>query len=103
MLVDNGQIVAGLNDHDRDPRTAVGNNKAGQQMIIVVVDGRQAGYSKGATLQELAQILLDNGAYNGVEMDGGGSSTLVVNPRNEPLQVLNSPVNNGIPGRECRC
>jgi len=100
MLVDDGEIVSGLNSWDTDPRTAVGNNKAGQQIIIVIVDGRQTGYSKGATLQELAQILLDNGVYDGVEMDGGGSSTLVVNPRNNPARVLNSPIHNGIPGRE---
>lgn len=100
MLVDDGEIVSGLNGRETAPRTAVGNNKAGQQIIIVVIDGRQTGYSKGATLQELAQILLDNGAYDGLEMDGGGSSTLVVNPRNNPAQVLNSPVHQGVPGRE---
>ena len=100
MLVDDGEIVSGLDTRDTAPRTAIGNNKAGQQVIIVIVDGRQTGYSKGATLQELAQILLDNGAYDGVEMDGGGSSTLVVNPRNDPARVLNSPIHQGVPGRE---
>ena len=100
MLVENGQLVSGLNSWDTAPRTAVGHNQAGQQMIIVVVDGRQTGYSKGATIQELAQILIDNAAYTALELDGGGSSTLVVNPRNEPAQVLNSPIHNGIPGRE---
>jgi len=100
MLVEDGEIVSGLNSWDTAPRTAVANNKTGQQMIIVVVDGRQTGYSKGVTLQELAQIMLENGADNAVEMDGGGSSTLVINPRNDPARVLNSPIHQGVPGRE---
>jgi hypothetical protein len=100
MLVDDGQVVSGLNNWDKAPRTAVGNTQNGQTMIIVVIDGRQSGYSNGATLQELAQILLDNGAYDALELDGGGSSTLVLNPRNEAARVLNSPIHNGVPGRE---
>lgn len=99
MLVEDGQMVDGLNDLARAPRTAAGVDKAGHNLIIVVVDGRQAGYSKGATIKELAQLLLDNGADNALELDGGGSSTLVLNKDNSPM-VLNSPIHQGIPGRE---
>ena len=99
MLVEEGQLVEGLNNIARAPRTAAGVDKAGHTLIIVVVDGRQAGYSKGATIEELAQILLDNGADNALELDGGGSSTLVLNKDGSPV-VLNSPIHQGIPGRE---
>lgn len=100
LLVSNGQVEAGLNNSAAAPRTATGVDKAGHQMIIVIVDGRQSGYSKGATLQELAQILVDNGAEKALELDGGGSSTLVFNPSDRPPIVLNSPIHQGIPGSE---
>ncbi|MEX1247612.1 MAG: phosphodiester glycosidase family protein [Anaerolineales bacterium] len=100
LLVWNGNLVDGLNSNDLDPRTAVGLNRAGNKLIIVVVDGRQAGYSEGVTEAELAQILLDQRAYSAMNMDGGGSSTLVIEGEDgEPL-VLNSPVHQGIPGNE---
>jgi hypothetical protein len=100
ILVDNGEVVSGLNNQTLHPRTAVGVNKAGTMLIIVVVDGRQPGYSNGATLQELAQILVDNGAERGMELDGGGSSTLVMADENGNAVVLNSPIHQGIPGNE---
>ena len=100
MLASNGQVEMGLNNTKADPRTAVGVSANGQEMIIVVVDGRQTGYSKGATLQELAQILVDHGADKALELDGGGSSTLVLNPKDGPPQILNSPIHQGIPGNE---
>ena len=100
LLVWNGAIVEGLNSSDAEPRTAVGLDRGGRKLIIVVVDGRQAGYSQGATLAELAQILLDNKAHNGMNMDGGGSSTLAVQRPNGEIELLNSPVHQGIAGRE---
>jgi hypothetical protein len=99
MLVDGGSIISGLNGWETAPRTALGNTKNGQTLIIVVIDGRQSGYSQGATLQELAQIMADFGAHNALEMDGGGSSTLVVR-KDGNLTVLNSPIHRGIPGVE---
>jgi hypothetical protein len=95
ILLDNGEIVSGLNDFETAPRTGIGNSPNGQTAIIVVIDGRQPGYSRGATLQELAEILKENGADNAIDLDGGGSSTLVINGN-----VMNSPVHQGIPGRE---
>jgi hypothetical protein len=100
MLVSDGQVEAGLNNFSAEPRTAAGVDQTGQKLILVVVDGRQPGYSKGATLQELAQILIENGAANAIELDGGGSSTLVLNPKDGPPILLNSPVHQGIPGNE---
>jgi Phosphodiester glycosidase len=82
------------------PRSAIGLDKSNRRLIIVVVDGRQPGYSEGATLSELAQIMIDAGAYSAMNLDGGGSSTLVRQANNGSAEVINSPIDNHIPGRQ---
>lgn len=62
----------------RHPRTAYGLSRDGKTLILLVVDGRQPEYSVGMTLEELAKVMLDNGAFQALNMDGGGSSTMVV-------------------------
>ncbi len=99
-LVLDGRVVAGLDDSVRNPRTAVGFNKNGRRLILVVVDGRQPFYSEGATFQELAEILLAHGAYFGMSLDGGGSSTMVIEGEDGRPVILNSPIDQHIPGRE---
>jgi hypothetical protein len=100
MLVVGGQIVEGLDDSQFHPRTALGINKNGRWLYIVVVDGRQPFYSEGATYQELAQILLDLGANYAMALDGGGSSVLVMAGEDGKPVVLNSPIDLYIPGRQ---
>ncbi len=99
MLLEQG-IIQPERGGDLQPRTAVGLDKSGRTLILVVVDGRQPGYSEGVTLAELAQILLDNGSYTAMALDGGGSSTLVSQANNGRAKVLNSPIDQRIPGRE---
>lgn len=99
MLVENGVPADGLDDGTVAPRTAIGLDGGGQKLIIVVIDGRQPLYSQGATLAELAEIVLYYGADTAMNLDGGGSSTLVVQGPNGP-RVLNSPIDLHIPGRE---
>jgi hypothetical protein len=100
MLVENWEVMPDLDNSETSPRTAVGISEDGHQVILVVIDGRQLGYSRGATVEELAQILVDNGAHKGLELDGGGSSTLVIEDENGQPLVLNSPVHQGANGRE---
>ena len=100
MLVEQGQIVVGLNTQNINPRTAVGINKNGRFLILIVVDGRQPFYSEGATFPELAQLMLDQGAHFAMSLDGGGSSTMVIQGENGKPVILNSPIDNYIPGRE---
>ena len=47
--------------------------------MLVVVDGRQPGYSRGMTLRELAEVMQSIGVQNAINLDGGGSSEMVVN------------------------
>jgi hypothetical protein len=82
------------------PRTAVALDKSGRRLIILVVDGRQPNYSEGATLEELAELLLAKGGHTGMNLDGGGSSTLAVEGANGRPAVLNSPIHQRIPGRQ---
>lgn len=99
-LVQGGAKVDGLDDVERDPRTAVGFNKNGRWLYLVVVDGRQPFYSAGATFDELADILIAHGAHFGMSLDGGGSSTMVIEDENSEPLILNSPIDQYVPGRE---
>ncbi len=69
-----------------NPRTAVGFSKDGTKLFLVVVDGRQENISAGMPLIDLADFLISMGCYQAVNLDGGGSSTMVVNNN-----VVNSP------------
>jgi hypothetical protein len=99
-LLMGGSPVDGLNDSELHPRTAVGYSKNGKFLFIVVVDGRQPLYSQGITLAELANLMIELGANDAMNLDGGGSSTLVVRGEDGHPHVLNSPIDQYIPGRE---
>ena len=100
MVVEQGEVVAGLDNSELDPRTAVGINKNGRFLILIVVDGRQPFYSNGATFVKLAELLIDLGANTAMSLDGGGSSTMVMKGKNGEPVIMNSPIDNYIPGRE---
>jgi hypothetical protein len=100
MLILQGQPVADLNDLEFDPRTAIGLNKNGRYLYLVVVDGRQPFYSAGITFADLAQLLVDQGVYVAMSLDGGGSSTMVIEGEDGEPVIMNSPIDNYIPGRE---
>ncbi len=58
----------------RHPRTAVGVSEDGERLLVIVIDGRQDGWSVGVTLPELADALIERGAWDAINLDGGGSS-----------------------------
>ncbi len=82
------------------PRTALAFDQNRRFLIIVVVDGRQPGYSEGATLAELADILISYGAHTAINLDGGGSSALVMEGALGQAVQLNSPYDKRVFGRE---
>ena len=100
MLVLKGEVISDLDNSEVEPRTAVGLNRNGRYLYIVVVDGRQPFYSDGATFVELAELLIEQGAFAAMSLDGGGSSTLVVEGEDGLPRLLNAPIDNYIPGRE---
>jgi hypothetical protein len=96
LLLKDGKNVGGKGK--RHPRTAVGVSKDGRCLYILVIDGRQAA-SHGATTAETAAILKDLGAHSGLNLDGGGSTTLVFEENDQP-KVVNKPIHLHIPGME---
>ncbi|MCE7010655.1 phosphodiester glycosidase family protein [Kibdelosporangium philippinense] len=94
LLIRNGQIVAP--DDPLHPRTAVGFSADGKKMFLLTVDGRQAPYLLGLNLKDLAAILKEMGAYNALNLDGGGSSTMLARePGTAELDVENKPSDGG--------
>lgn len=100
MLVDKGARVADLESQSVEPRTAAGLNQNGRWLFLVVVDGRQPGYSEGITFPQLADFLISLGAYTGLNLDGGGSSAIVIESVLGGSFVLNSPIEGNLPGNE---
>jgi Phosphodiester glycosidase len=83
-----------------NPRTALALTRDGRTLLLIVIDGRQPNYSEGATLAQLGAVILEYGGWEALNLDGGGSSTMVVqSARGEPL-LLNSPIHTRIPYRE---
>jgi GH25 family lysozyme M1 (1,4-beta-N-acetylmuramidase)/uncharacterized protein YraI len=100
MVVEKGVTVKNLAALSPAPRTAIGINKNGRWLILMVIDGRQDGYSEGVTLSELAGLLITYGVYTGANMDGGGSSAMVIKGIDGAGRILNSPIDQNIPGKE---
>ncbi len=72
-------------------RTLVALDEAGQTLWLVVVDGKQPYYSEGILINEAEDLILDIGATQALNLDGGGSTTLVAGPAADP-QILNAPI-----------
>jgi len=100
MIVERGEIVSDLNDKVLHPRTAIGINRNGRYIYLMVVDGRQPFYSDGVTFAGLAELMKEQGAYYAMALDGGGSSTMVIEGEDGKPVILNSPIDLYIPGRE---
>jgi len=76
------------------PRTLVGVTQDGK-FIECVVDGRQGPQNIGVDLFDGARIMMEFGAWKAIDLDGGGSSTMWVGDK-----VINTPIDNGVPGQE---
>ena len=71
----------------------------GDRLSLVVVDGKQPFYSEGATLAQLTDIALSLNAEAALNLDGGGSTTLVIDTPHGP-QLLNAPIHTKLPRRQ---
>lgn len=94
-LVRDGELFIGKGDtpfFSRHPRTGVGFTAAGpaQRVLFVTVDGRQPGYSRGMTPLRFAKLFRSLGATYALNLDGGGSTTMVINRDGIP-RVVNRP------------
>ncbi len=84
-----GGTVQVSDDGEMHPRTAIGIDRDRNRLMFLVVDGRQR-FSRGYTMLELARTMKRLGAEDALNLDGGGSTTMVAR-RNGELTVLNSP------------
>lgn len=81
-----GQIRSQKEGWGIAPRTAMGQREDGA-ILFVVIDGRQPGYSIGASLYDVQQIMLEHGAVIAANLDGGSSTVLV----KEGGDIVNKP------------
>ena len=89
-IVKDGKNQYTPNHSDAAPRSVVGIKPDGT-VVIMLNDGRQAPYSTGMSMYELAEVMLDLGCSFAVNCDGGGSSTYLSQRPGEDLKVNNSP------------
>jgi len=103
MVVENGVYAITERNaflDNRHPRTAIALDETGETLFLFVVDGRQPNYSEGATMSEFAEIIINNGGYMALNLDGGGSTSLVRAGENGNPVLLNSAIHTRIPFRE---
>jgi exopolysaccharide biosynthesis protein len=81
---------------DLHPRTAMGYTK-NRKLIILVVQGRKPGIAEGATLNEEAKILADLDCFEALNLDGGGSSCMLVNGK-ETIKPSDKEGQRPVPG-----
>lgn len=94
-LVKDGYNLININDslegslprfaNKRHPRTGIGFSKDSTTVFFITVDGRQQ-TSRGMTLSEFADLMIDEGIFQGLNLDGGGSTTMIINNK-----IVNSP------------
>lgn len=95
ILVKDGQVFeTPQTGADKEPRTAVGIKENGN-VFFVTIDGRQEPYSIGASMNDLAQLMISMGAIQALNLDGGGSTTYLSRvPGTDDLDVKNRPSDN---------
>lgn len=83
-LIINGVIEKGVNNEGVAPRTAIGQRKDGS-IVMAVIDGRRA-FKMGASIEDIQNIMVEEKAYNAVNLDGGASTTMYFDGN-----VINTP------------
>ena len=89
-ILSNGVVTPGL-PSGAHPRTAIGIKENGE-ILLYTIDGRQTGYSYGVQLTTLAQRMKELGCIEAINLDGGGSTTIVARlPGDDGISIMNKP------------
>ncbi|OYW18215.1 MAG: hypothetical protein B7Z54_06555, partial [Sphingobacteriales bacterium 12-47-4] len=105
VLVQNGEIRISNNEEwkfagkaidDKHPRSAMGYTADGK-LVLLVVQGRMPGLAEGASLTQLAQMLKEIGCTEAMNLDGGGSSCLIINGK-ETIKPSDKEGQRAVPG-----
>jgi exopolysaccharide biosynthesis protein len=102
LLVSNGKPTAEVFTAEAEkpyPRVAVGIDRNGEKLWLIIIDGKQPLYSEGLTKVELAQLIAKLGIDRAINLDGGGSTTLAIATENG-VKVLNAPIHAKLPMNE---
>lgn len=98
-LVQDGLVYKWGSDVPLEPRTAIGVSEDGLKVYMLVVDGRNFTYSNGIDYQHMSEIFLALGAYDAINLDGGGSSTFFTRTTSDftddRFEIRNWPSDNG--------
>lgn len=99
-LLVNSSVVQAANPSDLDPRTALGVSADRRYLYLLTIDGRQPGWSDGADYRDTGEWLKRFGAADGINVDGGGSTTMVMADCLGAAERLNRPSYVAAYGRE---
>ena len=80
LIVNGTKVVEGSNGWGLQPRSAIGQTEDGE-FLMLIVDGRQMGYSLGCTVEDCANIMERHKAYQAANLDGGSSSIMAYKDR----------------------
>lgn len=95
ILKDGELSLTNINVKGAHPRSGIGVSKDGKELILATIDGRGNSY-KGVSQEMFGYILRDLGAYNALNLDGGGSTTMAIRPVDEKkTTVVNKPSDGG--------
>ncbi len=97
IVLQDGRVVG--SNGNRHPRSCVGVSRDKRYVYLLTVDGRQGGWSQGATHKDLGNWLKRLGAWDGLNLDGGGTAVMVVEERGRP-RIITRPVHGGGVGNE---
>jgi len=90
VLIENGTVYSDF-EKGAHPRTALGITKDGN-ILLYTIDGRQTGYSYGVQLKTLAKRMAELGCVNAINLDGGGSTSYVLQlPGDATTTLINKP------------
>jgi hypothetical protein len=89
-LIRDGEVVARSDAH-LAPRTAIGVDRTRRVLYLLVVDGRQAGYSEGMSYHEVGTLMRELGCWEAAGMDGGGSTVMGLADARGRLKIVNRP------------
>jgi exopolysaccharide biosynthesis protein len=91
VLMVDGRILPDSATRVVHPRTAIGFDDTGKWLLLMVVDGRQPLYSEGVSLYELAFLFRERGCTQAVNVDGGGSSIMLIRDATGKPKTMNKP------------
>lgn len=95
ILKDGELSLTNINIKGAHPRSGIGVSKDGKELMLVTIDGRDTSF-KGVSQEMFGYILRELGAYNALNLDGGGSTTMATKPEGEKnATVVNKPSDGG--------